>query len=340
MLDNRLDLARVPYPADEVASLRSLAETGCLSKRGKYGDSNLYEALFEVNKTLGMVKEILDRAHRIQDVLFKRTTSRSRLRSLSDEAAGQYLLTRYGFGPLVKDISALLLGLDAPLGRMLRTTRDVQSRSSQQTAALSDYVDAATVSFTRTMTTTSKVTVKALSLDNVELTLLGSLGLGYKDLVTVLWELKSHSFIVDWFANVGDYLGALVPDMGLSNIGMTTVTEWECIQRVVYGVRGVAPGKAGIISIDSASPPPSLTRTISYKHRDVGAFAPTLAWKSDFKFDNLLRVLDSMSLLAQKMKRIRPPQPTALDEVIRLRRRQPSTRGVRRASDFTNLTDR
>jgi len=337
MAGDRFEVVRaVAMPSDDITRLSTLAQTKVLAQRGKYGESNLYESLAEIDKSLGLLKDIFERASRIQDGIFKSSKATSRLRSLSNHAAGIYLLTRYGFGPLVQDVVGILKALDKPLGQMLKSTRAKEEWSSQQTATLPDFVDAGTAVFGRTKTTTHKVTVRALSLDNVNITPLGRLGLGVKDFISVPWELASYSFVYDWFANLGDYLGAMVPDIGLSNVGGCVTVEWECVETVTYSGRSASAN--GGVSILSITPPPPFTRTIKYKSRTPG-LNPGLSWQSDFKFDKLTRCLDALALFSAGLAKVRNPnvfQPRPAKPESREVGKVDQRAGVRSAFDYFN----
>lgn len=339
MLGDRLDFGQLPFPAGDLADLRALAETDVLAKRGKFGESNLFESLAEVDKSLRMLGDILHHANRIQSTMFREVGKSNKLRGLTNELAGLYLMTRYGFKPLVSDISSILVGLEKPLGRMLRTTRSEQKKSSIQTTTLSDFTDSNAVTFTRTLTTQHLLSVRSMSLDSVDMTMFGALGLGIKDFVSVPWELVPYSFVADWFANIGNYLNALIPAFGSSNLGMCSTDRWTCDQLVTYGVKGVA--QVGSQTLVTASPPPSFQRRITYTNRTVGTFVPQLRWQSDFKFDSLTRALDAAALFVQRAKGIQQAHgfPSELDKIVQLRNRNPSQKGKRSVSDFANLSD-
>lgn len=334
----RLDL--VGYPASEVIRLQDLAETAVLAQRGKYGEGNLYESLAEVNKTFGMLKGITDTARRIQDAIFFKKGGVERFRHLSKTAADQFLAIRYGFAPILRDLNAIHVGLEKPLGHKLITTKKSGFWDSVTNTAMTDLNDADTIVYSRNRTTNQKLKVTAMSLDNCELTRMNLLGLGWKDLLSVPWELKSHSFVVDWFVNLGDFLGSFVPDFGISNIGTCVIVEWERKDVVSYGYKGQSPAKVGNQTVLSATAPPPFTRTIIHKSRVIKPLSAYLRFKSDFKFDKLTRSLDALALFTQQASKIKASgDMSALDEIIKLRRRNPSQRGVRKAVDFRNLSD-
>jgi hypothetical protein len=343
MYGDRLDFS-VPtlgFPYEELERLQGLVSTAVLAKRGKYGESNLYESLAEMDKTFGTLKDIFDRARRIQNTIFYGRKGSSRPRKLTEEVAGQYLATRYGFAPLIKDLEGIIAGLEKRLGQRLMTTRATERWSSVTNTTLPPHTDAGTIDFLRSSRVEQNLTVQAFSLDNVKLDVWGALGLGWKDLLSVPWELKSHSFVVDWFLNVGDLFGALLPDIGFSNVGQGLVINWTRVDTTTYTGAVLNPGKVSSMDLLSSQTPPPQTRTITYKQRTVLPLKASLRWKSDFRFDKLTRMLDSVALFTQQASKIRDSgQMSELDDLIKHRRRNPSRKGVRKAADYQNLSDR
>lgn len=335
----RLDL--MPMPNEKIAQLKDLAETACLAKRGKYGESNLYESLAEIDKTLSMAKDILHRARRIQDTAFFGAKGSSRARQFTNEAAGQYLATRYGFAPLVKDLEAILVGLEKPLGKITQRSIASEQWQSQQTTLLPDRIDADTVVFGETKTVKHSLYVKAISLDSAEVNVLQRLGLGWKDFISVPWELLGYSFVADWFANFGDVISGMVPDIGISHIGACTVVRWECEETVSWLLKGLAAG-AGTSELLSANAPGPITRKTAVTIRTTGLPSPRLQWRSDFKFDNATRVLDAVSLFTARAAKVRSAlAPTRAKPIARLKSRNwkdeagiSRQQGIRSADQF------
>lgn len=338
MIGDRIDCGNY-LPASTIARLSDLTSTAVLAQRGKFGESNLYESLAEIDKTLGMLKDIFERAHRLQNALFFKKGGVAKLRSMSNEVAAQYLATRYGFKPLIQDLKGILAGLDKPLGSRIVRVKSSETWRSVTNTTLPTVNDADSVFYTRNLRTDELLTVRSIALDNVELTMMKVLGLGWKDLLTVPWELKSYSFVVDWFANVGDYLSWFAPDIGLSPVGSCTVVDYSRVDTVSYGIT-LASGRVGTYTLTSGSPPPTFSRLLHYKDRRSMSLVPHLNWKSDFKFDNLTRVLDAAALFTQQASKIRASGGlTEVEEILRLRRKRFNRAGIRKADDFRNLSD-
>lgn len=141
-----------------------------------------------------------------------------------------------------------------------------------------------------------KLMLRAMSLDEMMITRAHELGFSFKGLVTTPYELVSYSFVADWFANFGDYLGSFVPDVGFHNLGSCltssrdVVNTWEAASAVAVGN----------YTLDRA-PNAFMTHERKSKER-TGLLSPRLVVKSDFRFGKATRVADAFTLLSQKMR--------------------------------------
>lgn len=52
-------------------------------------------------------------------------------------------------------------------------------------------------------------------------------GFSWRELPSVAWELVPYSFVLDWFANTGDFIRAIQPRAGVNVLGSWTTTKWE-----------------------------------------------------------------------------------------------------------------
>jgi hypothetical protein len=299
---NVIDLTSYGLPYAEIERMRALVATSVRSKRGRGSDTNLWESVAEVNKTLGMLGDYMHKARSISKAAFSRRAARD----LTVETAGAYLMTRYGFQPLVKDIFTTLLALEEGLHKRLERTRAQETSKSLVTENLSDVTDGATFNFTRKLTTSYDLVVRAVSVDEYVLSMMQRFGLGSKNLFTVPYELVKFSFVLDWFANVGDFIGALAPEIGLTHIGGCTSVHLDMGWTGVLSPTGLLPGKIGAVTVNQAPSVCVATRSLKYASRDTGLPAPAIRIQSDFKFDKLLRAADAASLLVQQLSNFRP----------------------------------
>lgn len=291
-----VDLTSYGIPWDKIGRLQGLVATSVMSKRGRGSDSNLWESAAEVNKTMAMVHDYMAKAKSIAKAAF----SKKAALNLTNEAAGLYLMTRYGFAPTLNDIFHTLLALKETLGNRVERKR-AEEYDEWSTITGGTLNDADTFLFTTTMFRNEKLTVRAVSVDEYVLSLLDSLGLGYKNLMTVPWELTKLSFVLDWFLNIGDFIGAIVPEPSLHHIGSCTSVLYESEWTWSAQPTGLTPGAASQVDVVSAPSAVSQTRKLTIKRRDTGLPAPSIRLKTDFKFDSILRAADATSLMVQQL---------------------------------------
>lgn len=274
---------------DALNSATAEAVSSCLSDVGRGAQNNLYESLAELDKTLGMAASLFDAGRKLAS---------PGMISKAQALGNAWLLYRYGYKPLVSDIEAILKALKKTQGLILETTRGASSVTfATGTSATQSY--AGTFSFTGLLTRTQTVNVRAMSLNHYEAGLADLLGLGAKNLLTVPWELIPYSFVVDWFVNVGDFLGSIMPTFGVSSVGSCLVTDVKTSDR--WMMTGFTHLKAATQTINT---PPSGSCNMSYssKTRTIGLPAPELIIRNDFKLSNLVRMLDANSLLLQRLR--------------------------------------
>lgn len=269
----------------------NLCVTDVMSKIGRGGSStNLYEGLAEVDKTLGMVSSYLDAARKI--------ASTKGLISKCKAVGNAYLLTRYGFKPLVSDIFASLEAINASLGLITETTRS-QEQVTSVTSSSTTSGDAGTFTIGGIVTRTQTVSIRAMSLNQYHRTRADALGLGAKNLMTVGWELIPYSFVVDWFVNVGDFIGSLTPDFGVTPVGSCLVSKVETQDR---WMQTSATKSNAAQTVDMPPNGGSCTATYKQTNRTLGLPLPSLTMKNDFRFSNLTRALDASALLLQRLR--------------------------------------
>jgi hypothetical protein len=137
-----------------------------------------------------------------------------------------------------------------------------------------------------------------MSLDEYDLTLADQLGLDFKSLVTLPWELIPYSFVVDWFLNIGDFIGSLTPSPGYTQLGSCFVVERE--QTTSYTALGT---EVPSLSYDVLRPVSgTVYRYRKSKNRYRMGDSGSIVIKNDFKLTNLIRALDAVALLQQKLR--------------------------------------
>lgn len=268
------------------SSLVTEACTKVLSDRGR-SDSNLWESLAEINSTLAMITDLLLAIRRLNFQAYRRAG-----------VSGNYLQWRYGVSPLIADLQAALEGLQKRVGKVRKFTRASSSEDATVTKNGSFVYDSRmNVSYTRKITHVASV--RAVSVDEFFADLGFNLGFSMKGLLTLPWELLGYSFVYDWFANIGDYIGALIPSLSWNQLGScyTLTSEKTCI--TTCGSSSMIPGNG----YNLLSPMKGVVVEKYIEKSRAPLSLPGLVLRSDFRFNKVTRVGDALALAMQSLPR-------------------------------------
>lgn len=276
----------------EIQRLLTECATKVHDQRGR-GDANVWEAIAEFGKSVDMLRGItmgivgVFRKGFWDDVL----KYGGRRPALAKKAADSYLTMRYGLIPLIKDTQSIYEGMLKAVGHTRETTRGNGTlfRSSVNDVT---YSGATVVSFREDFT--DQVNIRCMSLDEFDKTFLHNVGLGPKGLITLPWELLPRSFVYDWFGNFGQFIGALVPAFGWTQLG-----SCYTIERIrTTDVSVLTNSETADYTIEAP-----YFGSLKYVHvskiRTPGLPPAGLVVRQDFGFDKLLRKLDALSLAYQ-----------------------------------------
>lgn len=274
-------------PRDVAAGITEAA-TSCLNNRGR-GDTNLYETIAEADKILGTVPGIVKPA--LQSLLKNRG-----LLSRARSAGSAYLAYRYGLKPLMSDLEAVKKGLEKVVGKVRKTSRgSVTLNGNKTTTRAGEYGGAC--STLETFTTSETLLIRAMSLDEYDASVASNIGLTNKGLVTLPWELLPYSFVVDWFVNIGDYFGAMIPLLDTHQLGSCLVQEGTQVTQFSIS-NPIANANLTMTQPVSGS----CEQTWSYKSRVAGPLSAGIVIKADFRLTNALRAADAISLILQRIR--------------------------------------
>lgn len=194
----------------EITRMMEEVSTRVLANRGM-ADFGLPEDLAEYKQTLKIVSD------------FNRKVNLyipwRMLRAPKDVMAA-WLMFRYGLKPLASDVVALLKAVTKPRRSRRITTRDSLSDSrtsttidlKQGSGSIGTYIQ---------HVRKHELVIRGMSLDEALAPRLGQLGVTFKSVATLPWELLYASFVADWFFNLGDYIKAYVPAVGFNQLGST-----------------------------------------------------------------------------------------------------------------------
>lgn len=280
----------------DVNRMKTEASTSMLNKRGRQ-DSNLWETIAELDRTLAMIYPSTEKLSRLLKSAAYAHRSGRYLGYAKDGIPNLWLAYRYGISPIVRDIQSVLQGLQKKVGKQRVTSRARVEHIQQDILMSSRQVGIMDISVANLVT--HKTTVRAMGLDEADISLLERIGFTSKGLITLPWELKSYSFVADWFWNIGDLLGALVPAFGWNALGSCqTVTQYVENFYDIHGVTNLMPGAYSI-----TSSPQDGYKVIHESKTRSPVSAPGLVVKTDFGFSNITRVADAMALISQRFNR-------------------------------------
>ncbi len=273
--------------AESISRAISEASTHARSQVGR-SNANLFEDWAEREKSLGMLSSL---SKNVIGVLNKTPLRKAK------EIGNAYLLYRYGLKPLVSDIHAVVKAMSVKTERKRASSRGNSSISESSTQTRSVVSGVLTYSILQEVHDT--VSVRAVSLDEYVTSKLFEAGISSKGLLTLPWELIPYSFVVDWFANIGDFVGSLVPSPYFNNLGSCISVEREIYTN--YSMLGTScpSGTFDIITPLTGSMS-GFRRTYS---RSPGLPAPSLVVKTDFGFSRTTRVADAFALILQRLIR-------------------------------------
>lgn len=266
----------------QYASMLTEVATCVHNKRGRVG-SNLFESIAQADKLISLLPSLF--------TAIAQTAKRNagKLKRLQGVSAA-YLIYRYGITPLVSDVQQVLGALAVIEGKIRETSRcNISAETSAVT--LGSDVHGGSVPFTWSISSRETVTIRAMSLDEYYLTQIASAGLTLKNLATVGWELLPFSFVLDWFANLGDYFGAISPTPLITNRGACWTVRRERVD--VFQITGCNAPSGFTLDVPIVG---SATKTSVAVARSPTLPSPGLVIKSDFRFDKLTRVGDALAL--------------------------------------------
>jgi hypothetical protein len=277
----------------QIEPLRRELSTRVYSERGR-SESNLFETLAEYDQAVGMFHRPLGRLHNFLDKVEGVAGVKRKAGVLVSGASSLWLQYRYGLRPIVSDIANIAEGLKKLHDRRRQTTRANGAVSSTRQYSYSTYLGILKVDFV--VNSTASIRLRAMALDDFESSQAFDIGFSPKGIITLPWELIPYSFVADWFLNIGDYIGALVPAIGWNLLGdaLSQVTQTVSITKIVgatltsssYAL--ITPPTGGLMGVRTVQTRQPLSQ-------------PSLVIKNDFRFDNIVRVIDSLTLASQRM---------------------------------------
>lgn len=272
----------------ELADFVAEQSTRLLNDRGR-PDNDLWEAVAELDKTVKLLPGLLKSLRKAVPV--------GRKHDLSLSIAEVWLTYRYGIKPLLHDIEGVVKGLEKKVGEVRKTYRTKSSIQRRSYEVLNWNPGVGTYGMSIGALSSDDYLIRCTSIDEFRANMAFNIGLSSKGLITLPWELVPYSFVIDWFANVGDFLGAVTPVLGLTQLGSCISIERE--RSIVLTHLADLPGTDWTIKTNSQG---QYTSYVKSYLRSKGIPAPKLVIKNDFRFDNIIRSADALSLVIARLR--------------------------------------
>lgn len=296
-------IASVFSSSDEEDLIRE-ASTACLSKIG-VPQVNNWENLFQVRQSLDELRHPFRNFAMWSNNFVGRAVYRAKTGGRFSGPRGTqiaygkrinlltpanlWLQYRYGLRLLVKDVLATLDSIrnDRYIQRLTTRAKRTKTSSSSRTGATMSGIGR----WEWEVETSSQLTAKAMSIDDIEIDMLHNLGLSGQQLLTVGWELIPYSFVFDWFVNAGEFLNASLNDQ----LRWKTAGRCYSLESVSQQTITCMPN-GGTSGYSLSGSPGSMTLISRVKRRRVGLNSPSLLLKSDFRLVEVTRAADAVSL--------------------------------------------
>lgn len=226
------------------------------------------------------IESVASAGRRGKSVIDRRKTRGLDPRKGSKSFANNYLEFHFGWSPLVKDIGNAIEVLQGGCPPTL-----VRGRSKSK---FNTRLNLGWEGWTLTRELEQTVTLQAkVRITNPDIWLANQMG--FVNPLKVAWELVPYSFVVDWFVNVSDYLGACTDFLGVDLIDPITTVFTSATTKGSYLMK--YPGSTIVKNGSKKS---------IHVSRTLGIAGPSLRVRPPWTMSPR-RGLAAISLLLQKM---------------------------------------
>jgi len=305
----------------DVISASNLVLTRAYAKMNE-ADFQLLVSIGEFHKTVSLIESGLNDMVRITTTFasqlrsirrrFRKITSNGQLVDMRRELSQRWLEYRYGWKPLMFDIENATKAYSNLVSS--KPTRRQVSRASEEF----EYEYSGTDASNRTGLTSCSIgyrhryTAKVSAGVIWELTdetpaqdYLHRLGLYWRDIPSVAWELVPYSFVVDWFVNVGDWLNAALPNPNVAVLGNWVTTQnvevsTNVITRATISVAANPPYPATVLT-SGGQGSIYLERSLNRQANVQRSLLPAFTTRDL----GLLRSIDGVLLLCQQLTNLK-----------------------------------
>jgi hypothetical protein len=218
----------------------------------------------------------------------------TKFKKTSLTAASKWLEIRYGWLPLIYDVQGTLKALSAELKPRF-TARGFANDAGFSSP--SETLNIGVCEVSSSVSTNLEKRVRAYILYEVDRRSLVPQKLGVLQLPATIWELVPFSFVFDWFVDIGEWLDAITPRVGVNVLCEGyTIAKIGSRSRLVTGTTPIAPFTA-VNSLTGQS-----DGWFGYGKKRVTRLNMTPTPRVNVKF-NPKRAIDSIALLGQQFRK-------------------------------------
>lgn len=217
----RDELGHLSYPAPrlvDVESLRTIAATAALGDV----DASTAQTLLTMSEAAKTLKTLANPLGATLKYLKSNPRPGRKGKAAAQAVSSQYLTWYYGIMPTMMEIENVLEALTTSPEVYRQTARGKATGTANET---STEVVGGCSKYTNLFTYSENVEIRSGILylpsggfDTVW-------GTRLSDIPLTAWELIPYSFVVDWFVNVGDFVAALSPRVGVSYL-----SAWQTLK--------------------------------------------------------------------------------------------------------------
>lgn len=221
-------------------------------------------------------------------------------KDIASSTSSRWLEYRYGWLPLVYEVQGAVKALSPT--REFKTRAVARGRKEftrkESWNAVHNGLFGSMGNFTFKYEQDEKLSCRAYCLFEADLRFQTARDFGVTEVPLALWELVPFSFVVDWFVNVGDWITAMTPKLGVNILAEgVTVEHNRSIKRTIVGwssggtsggfwqVSNAVGSLTDVYTENLKTRTPNLTNVFSFPPIDVKL--------------NVKRVADALALLAK-----------------------------------------
>lgn len=182
----------------------------------------------------------------------KRSTEKEQFAtSVAEFISSNWLMYRYGIRPLQRDVQNAVTAITNTVAKHVPERRTARGHADDSSEVTITGNAANGVVFTTT--TSVRTDVRSTILYQFDRHP-DTFGVGLSTLPATVWEIGTFTMVADWFYNVGDYIRAVTPKVGITKLGacQTIKSRYETKRNSHWADGGFLSGRPRIID-DSCS---------------------------------------------------------------------------------------